>query len=114
MADITAPNIEADLSPEELFAGDASEILSVRGKGQFHCLVHKQGLGLVYYAYPEGFPGDFVLWSLALQHMPAWTGTITPTVIEGACQWTLARALRERRHTAEDEEGDCRTTHHQS
>lgn len=52
------PGTVAGLSPEELFGGDATEILSVRGREHFHCLVVKQGRGLVYYAYPERFPGD--------------------------------------------------------
>lgn len=71
MAAPITPGTVADLSGEELFCGDATEILSVgRGNGQFHCLVTKKGRGLVYYAYPEGFPGDFAAWSLTSQQMP--------------------------------------------
>ena len=48
-----------------------------RGNGPFHCLVTKKGRGLAYYAYPEGFAGDFAAWSLTSQQMPAWTGQLT-------------------------------------
>ncbi len=90
------PGTVAGLSPEELFGGDATEILSVRGTRHFHCLVVKQGRGLVYYAYPERFPGDFVVWSVTPQPMPAWEGEATPQTVAGACQWVLSQAMTER------------------
>lgn len=57
MAALIEPGTVADLSPEELFCGDANEVLSVRGNGPFHCQATKKGRGLVYFAYPEGFAG---------------------------------------------------------
>lgn len=90
------PSTAASLSPEELFCGDATEILSVRGNRHFHCLVAKKGSGLVFYAYPVGFPGDFVVWSVTPQPMPAWEGEATPQTVAGACQWVLSQAMAER------------------
>lgn len=108
MAALIEPGTVADLSPEELFCGDANEVLSVRGNGPFHCQVTKKGRGLVYYAYPEGFAGDFAAWSLTSQQMPAWTGQLTSQA--GACQWILDRALREQAHIGGAE---ASTTRHQ-
>ena len=90
------PSTVADLSPEELFGGGTTELLSVRGTSHLHCLVAKEGQGLVYYTYPEGPRPDFVVWSLTPQPMPAWEDEATPQTVAGACQWVLRQAMTER------------------
>lgn len=96
MAAPIEPSTVTSLSPEELFCQDATELLSVSSKAHFHCLVAKEGQGLVYYTYPKGAPGDFVHWSLTPQPMPAWVDEATPQTVAGACQWVLCQAMTER------------------
>lgn len=59
---------------------------------------HLRGGELVYYPYPEGFPGDLAAWSLTSQQMPAWTGATDLSERGRVCHWILDRSLRKQAH----------------